>query len=87
MDNKYTEALAEYKESKKYIKQHFGPKPSHCKGKKVITEEDVKYIRENYCAVGLTQLAKQMELTKSCVYNCAKGMTWKHLNHKYRPVF
>lgn len=79
--------IKEFKESKKYIKEHFGPKPSHTKGVKTITEEDVKYIRENYCAIGLTQLSNQMELSKSLIYNCAKGLTWKHLNNKYRPVF
>lgn len=80
------QAFSEYSDSIKYIKETFKEKPYHTYGKKMLTDEQVKFIRANYCSTGLTNLCKQMELTISCVYNCAKGITFKRLNHKYRPV-
>jgi hypothetical protein len=80
------QAFLDYPESIKYIKETFKEKPYHTYGKKMLTDEQVKYIRANYCSIGLTVLCKQMELTHSCVYNCAKGLTFKRLNLKYRPV-
>lgn len=80
---------AEYEKSLEYIKETFKEpeKPSEKTfGKKSITDEQVKYIRDNYCTIGLTKLSQQMNLNKSCVYKCAKGLTFKHLNNKYRPV-
>lgn len=80
------QAFLDLQESIQYIKDTFKEKSYHTYGKKQIPDLTVKYIRENYCSKGMTVLSKELELSVSCVYNCAKGVTFKRLNHKYRPV-
>jgi hypothetical protein len=82
----YSEALKEFFESQRWIreyKQNYNPKYPRPVNK--LTDEDVIKCRQFWPIVGTQQLADQYLVSRRTMENAVKGITFKHLNMKYRP--
>ena len=86
-DEEYKNKLAQYRISKQYIKDHFGPKPKWQRGVRKFTNEEVKYIRQQYAIKGATELSKEFDTTITTIVNVGRGLTYKHLNFKFKPQY
>jgi hypothetical protein len=73
----------EYRESIKYINDHLkGDVP---KKFKKLTDNDVIVCRRTWAAVGTNFLALKFNVHRNTIDKAVKGLSFKHLNSRYKP--
>jgi hypothetical protein len=54
-------------------------------GRRLLTDQDVIYIRKVIGSLGYTELAKRFNVGYQVIHKAAKGYTYKHLNLEHPP--
>lgn len=63
------------------------PRKSNYGHKRALSDTDAIYCRLNRKDYTVIQLAEKFGVSERCVNRCVRGLTYKHLNSRYKPWF